>query len=104
VVARVQEDVAKRAVHLARRRQYAVMVAIREHATRAARNPIHGTCEPYADRLHAASERVAILGFDDQVRVVAEQRIVHQPKIAAIAAGRKGPLELPHDADIAQGR
>lgn len=91
-------------MHLTRRRQYTVVIAIREYATRAARNPIHGTCESNAYRFHAASERVAILSLDNQVRVVAEQRIVHQAKIAAIAAGRKGPLYLPHDADVAEGR
>jgi hypothetical protein len=97
----IQEHVAERAVHLARRRQYPVMVPTREHTPRAARDSIHGTREPHADRLHPAPERVAILRLDDQMRMVAEQRIVHKAKIAAIAADREGTLELPHDSDVA---
>ena len=44
------------------------------------------------------------VGFHDQVRVVALQRVVHEPKLAALAAAREGPLDLPHQPHRAQRR
>lgn len=46
------------------------MIAIGENASAAPQYAIDGTRETRADRHHAASECLAVLCFDDEVRVI----------------------------------
>jgi hypothetical protein len=96
--ARVQQHVHKRMAHLARRAQDAHVVAVREHGPRALEDPVHGSREPRTDCLHAAPERISARGLDDQMRVVALERVVRKPELAAFAARSERVLELAHEA------
>ena len=45
-------------------------------------------------------ERVAVVRLDDEMRVIPQQRILHQPKIRALTPDREAALDLAHHADI----
>jgi len=104
VAARVQQDIAKGVVHLPRCRQHLEVIAFGEHAPAAIRNPIDGTREPRADRLHPASERITVGRLDDQVRVIPLQRVVYEPKPRPSATRRERSFDLVDDRDGAQRR
>src|SRR5215470_6250353 len=80
------------------------MVAIREHRTRAAGDAVHCPCDPCPERHHAASECVAVARLDDQMRVVALQRVVDESKARSRAGGCEAHLELMYDMSRTQRR
>ena len=80
------------------------MIAIGQHAPAPLRDAIDRPREPRADRHHAAPEGVAVVRLDDEMGVVALQRVVHEPKVGTRAAGGEGPLDLTHDAEGAERR
>ncbi len=80
------------------------MVAVGEDGPMPVRDAIHGECQAGGNRLHAAPERIAIVGFDDEVGVVALQRVVHEAKTGPCAAGRERALDLVHDRYGAERR
>ena len=47
---------------------------------------------------------VAVVRLDDEMGMVALQRVVHEPKVRTRAAGGEGPLDLAHDAEGAERR
>ena len=63
---------------------------------------IHGTREARAEGHHAAAERSAIDRFDDQVRVIALQRMLHEAEAGTDASGAERALDLTHHRDRAQ--
>lgn len=73
MVARVQEHVAERVPHFARRPEETHVVAIGKDAAGVLSHSVDGKGKPRADCLHAATDGFAILRFDDQVSVVALQ-------------------------------
>ena len=73
------------------------MVAAVEHAPTASGHSVHRAREACADRFHAAPEGVAIVRFDDQVRVVALQRVVDEAEPRTGAAVGEGPLDRADD-------
>ena len=56
-----------------------------------------------ADRFHSAAEHVPILRLDDQVRVVALERVVDEPEVAAFEIAQPSVNELGRDAAGAGG-
>ena len=62
-----------------------MVVAAVEHRPAAPADAVHGAGETGADALHAAGERVLAVCFDDQVHVVALERVVHDAEAAALA-------------------
>jgi hypothetical protein len=78
------------------------VVAIGEDAATASDRPINRTCETSADRHHAAPECLAVSSFDDEMRVIALQGVVHEAKPGAGAAFGEGALDLAHDLDGAE--
>ncbi len=102
VPACVQQHVAERVPHLRRGRQQSSMVAIRQDWSRSSHHPIHRPRQPRSDGLHPAPERVTVAGLDDQVRVVALQRVVDQAKLRAVASLRERSFELPNEPDRSQ--
>jgi hypothetical protein len=65
---------------LARGRQHSHVVAVSEDTAATIRDAVHGAGQPGTDRFHTASERLAVVGLDDEVCVIALERIVHQTK------------------------
>ena len=60
------------------------MEAIREHRARPGEHAMHGPRESRADRLHAAGEIARGRGLDDQVHVVALDRVVNDSKSRSV--------------------
>jgi hypothetical protein len=100
MLAGIQEDVAKRVVHLFRGWKEAVMISLGEDSPGAARDAIDGPSESRPDRFHPATERVLIARFHDEMRVVALQRVLHEPKSRPLAPGREAALDFAHDARV----
>jgi hypothetical protein len=102
--ARILEHVRDRVPYFARRAQHVGVVAIREHPTRPTEHSVHGSSEPRADRLHPAPESLSALRLDDEVGVIALQRVVHEPKVPALARSRERSLHLAHQLHGPQRR
>lgn len=93
--------------HLAGRLQHAMVVAAVEDpagtAEDAADDPGHA--DPY--RLHSAAESEAVLGLDDEVGVVALQRVVEDAEVVAAGIVREraqGAFEGADEAGRSQRR
>ncbi len=80
------------------------MVAVSEDLSAALCDAVHGSRKARADRHHATSERVPVLCFDDQMRVIALQGVLHQAKRPALASVRERAFERANDARVAEGR
>jgi hypothetical protein len=78
------------------------MVPIYEHSPASAGDPVNGPGEPRANGFHAAAERIAIVRFDDEVRVVAEERVVDEAEVVAVASGRERAFDLADDPGVAE--
>ena len=69
-----------------------MVIAAIEHRPAAPADAVHGAREAGADALHAARERLLALRLDDQVRVVALERVVRDAEAAALARlGQRAP-------------
>ena len=90
----VQKYVTERRADLLRRRKQLHVVAVGEYRTVATHHAIHGARQASTDGLHPASERVAVPRFDDEMRVVALKRVVHQAKARALAPLLEGSFDL----------
>ena len=89
--------------HLPRRAQHAQVVAVREDTPAPPERPVHGECEARGEGFHAAGERLASGGLDDEVGVVVLEGVVDEPEASALAAAAEGVLQGAHDAGEAQG-
>ena len=75
------------------------MIAIgKDAAAPPAGDAIDGVGEARAERHHAAAERVLVARLHDQMRVVALQRVVHEPEARPDTASGKRLLERVDDA------
>ena len=90
----VQQNVCNRPADLERRLQHAHVVSIRQDRAAAPEDPMHRTRQARTDRLHASAQGSRVVSLDDQVRVIALERVVHQPEVAPVAALRERTLEL----------
>lgn len=61
------------------------MVAIGKHPTASSRDSVDRTCEARSDGFHTAPKCIAITSLDDQMRVVALKRVMHEPELRALA-------------------
>jgi len=80
------------------------MEALREHRPAPTDDAVHGPRETRADGFHASRERRHVAGLDHKVRVVVQERVVHEAKIAAIARVPEAPLDLVDEPQLAEGR
>lgn len=78
------------------------MVPVGENAAVPLRDAVHGARDPCPDRFHAAPKRVTVGRFDDEMGVIALERVVREAKSGSRAACGKAALELAHDRDGAQ--
>ena len=97
VVARIQEHVAQRVVHLARRPQQPVVIALRQYGSTMLGHPVDRTRESRPDALHPAPQRRLVSRFDDEVRMVSLKRVLHQAKPGPLAPDGKRATDLVHD-------
>jgi hypothetical protein len=80
------------------------MITVGEHTATAAADAIHRESDSRADRHHPAPERILIIRFDNEVRVVALQGVLHEPKASALAAAAEAALDPAHDANVTKRR
>lgn len=80
---RVEQYVAEREVDGARGAQGAGVVAVCEDATGSRELAVDGSRQANAEALHAARERLFVLGLGDQVEVVALHGVVNEPEAEA---------------------
>ena len=104
VLPRIQQDVAQRTMDLARRRQHSHMITTGEHPAAPPCKTVHRAREAGGDRHQSPTERRTIVGFDDQMRVVPLQRVVHQPESRPLTAVGEALLDLMHQIDRPQRR
>ena len=78
------------------------MVAIRKHGARALKHAIHGSGESRPDRLHSAPERTLVACFDDQVSMIALERVMDEPEALPITRRGECALDLTDDAHRAK--
>ncbi len=74
------------------------MEAVGEHAAAQPEHPVHGSCEPRAERLHAARQIPRARGLDDRVQVIALNRVVHDAEAPALARCAERAFELGDEA------
>lgn len=96
MMACVEQNVPKRVPHFTRRLKQTHVVAIGEDTAGVLCHAVDCEGEPGADGLHAASDRFSILRFDDQMRMVTLERVVHEPKAGPRASAGEG---LPNGGD-----
>ena len=87
---------------LAWRRKEPLVITIGEDRTAPPCDPVDGPRQARSDRHHAPTERRSVVCFDDQMSVVALQRVVHQAKARAFATSGEGPLDLMHDPNVTE--
>ena len=100
----VEQHVADRIPDFPRCLEGTQVVPIRQQPTAPPECPSHCPGHSPAKRLHPTTERMATLCFDDEVRVVPQERVMHQPKLPTIASPHQRPLEIPHKGWSSQRR
>jgi hypothetical protein len=70
----------------------------------ATEDAIHRSREPRTERLHAARERPVVERLDDQVNVIALQRVMDYAEIAALAALPQTAPELTKKSPTTKAR
>ena len=104
MVATVQQHVRNGVPDFPRRSQDVDVAAVREHGAAPSEDAIRRACKACGYRLHSARERMSARGFDDQVDVVALDRVVRDAETTPLAGFTPAPLDLAHEARGAQRR
>jgi hypothetical protein len=106
VLAVVPDHVEQHRTGFLRRRDLAIVIALREDRSLSTPQPIEPPGHPDLQPLHAAGEGAAIDGLDDQMDVVGEHGEVHDAKSFFVrrADGRSDPLEFPRSPKPRQPR
>ena len=92
----VQQHVREPTPHLSRRAKDTQVVAIREHTPGTPERSVHPARKAGGKRLHPAPERLAPVRFDDEVRMIALDRVVDDAKRASLATLRERTLDRSH--------
>jgi len=104
VTSRVQQDVRNRVAHLARRTENVQMKTIGQHPAAQAKHASDRVRDTCSDRFHAGGEIAAARRFDDQMNVVALQRVVHHAEPRAVPNDAQASFELAYEANRAERR
>lgn len=85
----VQKHVGEGVSHLARCPEHMVVEAAVEHGAGTSEDPVHGAREPCPNALHAPRQRFPATRLDDQMHVVALERVVGDAELSTLAALRQ---------------
>ena len=96
MAARIQQYIGDRVPDLARSPQHVDVAAITEHAAGASKHAVHAARKARGDRLEPAREVPRATRLDDQVHVVALDRIMHETKSFPLARLAPASLQLGH--------
>jgi hypothetical protein len=97
MAARVEEHIANRIPDLPRRPQHVDVAAIDEHTAGAVKDAVHAARKACGDRLEPARQITRTACLDDHVDVVSLNRIVNEPKSAALADFAPAAFQLDHE-------
>lgn len=75
---------------------------IGEHASAQIKDTMNGARDARTDRLHAGGEVETARRLDDQVDVIALQRVVDHAEVGTVSDGAEGALEFAYEADGAE--
>ncbi len=100
----VQEHIRQHIPYLPRSSEHARVVGVRQHPTAPPKHAVHGAREPRADRLHPPPQRLRTLRLDDQMHMIALNRVVRDPKPPPVTRPRERPLHLPDQTHAPQRR
>ena len=84
-----------RVTHRPGGRENTGVIAITKDASFASPQSIQGASDSYEQTLHAPAESFAVVGFDDEVEVIALNRVVNEAEPKAIGTGSKRSLQDP---------
>ena len=101
---RVQEHIRKRAPRLERRADQTCVVATVEHRPVSSAEAIHELAKPSTEALHPVRERNMARAFDQQVYVIALNRVVDDAEAVARTHVRQQYPTAPHEARSPQRR
>ncbi len=85
-----------------RRAQRPQVIATVEHLATASKEPVRELADPCTDALHAARNRAVATRFDQQMQVVALDRIVHHTETVPHAGLSQGGPEPSHEPRLPQ--
>ena len=94
----IQQHIADRIPDLARCLQHSHVITIGKQPASPPERALHRPDHPPAERFHPPTERMPIFRLDDEVGVIPQERIVHEPKLPPVAPPRQRLLERPHEA------
>jgi len=104
VVAVIEQHVTQCPVYLERRAQRAQVIATVEHLAAALKETVRELADPRTDALHPAGHRMVAVRLDQQVHVIALDRVVHDPEAVPDAGLAQGGTEPSHEPRLAQAR
>jgi hypothetical protein len=100
----VAQHVRERVPHLAWRGQQTGVVALGDHAAAPVPHAVGRASDPDGQRAHAATQAISAFGLDNEVDVVALNRVLHEPEVGALTAAAEAPLDPVHHGPRAQRR
>ena len=101
---RVEQHIPDRIPDLVRRLQNPHVIPVRQELAAPRERPLCRTHHSHGNRLHSPSQCVAALGLDDEMGMVPQESVVHQPKLPALAAPRKRLFEGANETPPSQRR
>jgi hypothetical protein len=99
MTASVQQHVGEGVPHFAWVPEEAAMIPVGEHGATASEGPVHGTRDTRANRHHAATERICVGRFDQEVSVRRLDAVVHEAKVDPVTNRREALLEPADEND-----
>ena len=104
VLSRVEQHVAKRGSHFARRTERPVVIATVEHRSPPIEDAIHGPREARRQALHPLRQGRDALGFDEQVDVIVLERVVDDAEVRTLRDREERALHFANQAQRSQRR
>ena len=80
------------------------MIATIENLSAALKEPVRELSNARTDALHPAGHRMVAVRLDQQVHVIALDRVMHHPEAVPDAGLAQGGAEPSHEPGLAQGR
>ena len=104
MTARIEKHVSQRMPHLARRAEDVEVKTICQHAARSPEHAIHRPGQARGNGFHPASKLSLACCLDQQVNVIALNRIVNQPEAPAVARRSEAAFLLANELHASQRR
>ena len=94
MLAAVQQHVLQRVSNPSGTPQKPYVIATGEHTPPSPKDPIHRPRDSRGDRVHSPAQRIVVVGFDDQVEVVSQDRVMDESEAPALASNGEARAHL----------